>query len=393
MEQCNGCGHERITYNSCRNRHCPKCQSLARARWVEKQVANLLPVPYFHVVFTVPACVAEIALQNQRTVYEILFRATARTLLTIAADPKHLGAEIGFMAVLHSWGQNLHFHPHLHCVIPGGGLAPNGRWIASGRPRLPKQLRKTTNRRPPRKRKRWLLPVRVLSALFRRLFLEMLNAAHERGELAFHGQLAPLQDPRNFHEHLEPARQKKWVVYAKRPFGGPEQVVEYLGQYTHRTAISNRRLLTLEDGKVTFRMRDYRHGNAVRNLTLDAHEFMRRFLMHVLPERFVRIRYFGFLSSRHRPTKLASCRKQLRTRAPELTTCDWKAQYERLTGRSVDSCPVCKEGKMETREVLPSVPEILRQLWIYNVGCRLWCRLMAWIQQQRESKKRRLDSS
>ena len=292
LEQCDSCGHQRPAYNSCRNRHCPKCQSLARAQWLEDRQAELLPVEYFHVVFTVPEEIAALAYQNKEVVYGILFRATAETLRTIAADPKHLGAEIGFLAILHSWGQNLLFHPHLHCVVPGGGLsADRQRWIAC--------------------RPRFFLPVRVLSARFRRLFLEYLQAAFDAGQLRFFSSLEHLRDPQAFLQYLAPLRKKKWVVYAKPPFGGPEQVLNYLGRYTHRVAISNNRLLSIDQGKVTFRWKDYRHHDQQKTMTLDAHEFIRRFLLHVLPDGFQRIRHYGFLGHRYRQAKLALCRQLL----------------------------------------------------------------------------------
>ncbi len=240
LEQCDSCGHQRPAYNSCRNRHCPKCQSLAGAQWLQDRQAELLPTPYFHVVFTLPEEIAAIAFQNKREVYGVLFRAAAETLRTIAADPKHLGAEIGFLAVLHTWGQNLLHHPHVHCVVPGGGIAPDGQhWIAC--------------------RPGFFLPVRVLSRLFRRLFLEHLQAAFDTGKLQFFSSLAQLRDAQAFAAYLAPVRQAEWVVYAKPPFGGPQQVLNYLGRYTHRVAISNHRLLDIDNGKVTFRWKDYRH--------------------------------------------------------------------------------------------------------------------------------------
>jgi len=267
VERCADCGLVRIAYNSCRNRHCPKCQSLARAEWLAERQAELLPVPYFHVVFTVPAAVAEIAFHNKATVYAILFRAAAQTLCTIAADPRHLGAEIGVVAVLHSWGQNLHHHPHVHCVVPGGGLSLDGtRWIAC--------------------RPGFFLPVRVLSRLFRRLFLEQLQAAFEAGTLGFYGDLARLADQATFERHLGGLRQLEWIVYAKPPFGSPDQVLAYLGRYTHRVAIANSRLIRLEDGQVSFRWRDYRHHDKPKVMTLAASEFIRRFLLHTLPDGF-----------------------------------------------------------------------------------------------------------
>ena len=283
VEQCDRCGHRRVWYNSCRNRHCPACQSLARAEWLERRRADLLPTEYFHVVFTVPPAVAEIAAQNKAVVYGLLFRAVADTLRTIAADPRHLGAEIGFFAVLHTWGQTLVHHPHLHCVIPGGGLAGDGSgWVAC--------------------RPGFFLPVRVLSRYFRRVLLAALADAFESGQLRFAGRLQPLADARRFAEHLRPARQTEWVVYAKRPFAGPEQVLDYLGRYTHRIAISNQRLRSLDDGAVRFRYTDYRSNGASRHktMTLAAPEFIRRMLLHVLPPGFHRIRHYGFLANRAR---------------------------------------------------------------------------------------------
>ena len=273
VEQCDACGHQRIAFNSCRDRHCPKCQSLTRAQWLEDRRAELLPVEYFHVVFTLPQEIAAIAYQNKAMVYDLLFRATAETLRAIAADPKHLGAEIGFIAILHTWGQNLLHHPHLHCVVPGGGLSPDGQhWIAC--------------------RPGFFLPVRVLSRLFRRRFLTMLQQAFAAGSLTFHNALAKLTDPRAFARYLAPTARAEWVVYAKPPFGGPQRVLEYLGRYTHRVAIANSRLLAMDERSVTFRWKDYRAKGKTRHkaMTLSPQEFMRRFLLHVLPGGFHRIR-------------------------------------------------------------------------------------------------------
>jgi hypothetical protein len=341
LEQCDSCGHQRPAYNSCRNRHCPKCQSLARARWLEDRQAELLPVEYFHVVFTVPEEIAAIAYQNKEVVYGILFRATAETLRTIAADPKHLGAEIGFLAILHSWGQNLLFHPHLHCVVPGGGISPEGkRWIAC--------------------RPGFFLPVRVLSRLFRRLFLEYLQTAFDQGKLQFFSSLERLRDPNAFANYLAPLRQTEWVVYAKPPFGGPEQVLNYLGRYTHRVAISNNRLLAIDNGKITFHWRDYRHDRRQKIMTLEADEFIRRFLLHVLPDGFQRIRHYGFLSPRSRQAKLALCRQLLGAAltlaavAPRQDKPDYRDLYEKLTGKSLRDCPICHRGQMVVIVVLPA---------------------------------------
>jgi len=341
LEQCDSCGHQRPAYNSCRNRHCPKCQSLARARWLKDRQSELLPVEYFHAVFTVPKEIAAIAYQNKEAVYGILFRATAETLRAIAADPKHLGAEIGFLAILHTWGQNLLFHPHLHCVVPGGGISPDGkRWIAC--------------------RPGFFLPVRVLSRLFRRLFFEYLQTAYDAGKLQFFSSLERLRDPKEFTTYLTPLRQTEWVVYAKPPFGGPEQVLNYLGRYTHRVAISNNRLRNIDHGKVSFCWKDYRHHDQQKTMTLAADEFIRRFLLHVLPDGFQRIRHYGFLGHRHRQAKLALCRQlqgvvlTMAAVAPPLDKPDYRDVYEKLTGDSLRDCPVCHHGQMVVIAVLPT---------------------------------------
>jgi len=341
LEQCNSCGHQRPAYNSCRNRHCPKCQSLARAQWLEDRQAELLPVEYFHVVFTVPQEIAAIAYQNKEVVYGILFRATAETLRTIAADPKHLGAEIGFLAVLHTWGQNLLHHPHLHCVVPGGGISPDGKhWVAC--------------------RPGFFLPVRVLSRLFRRLFLEHLQTAFDTGKLQFFSSLEPLRDPKALAAYLSPLRQTEWVVYAKPPFGGPQQVLNYLGRYTHRVAISNNRLLDIDYGRISFHWKDYRDHDQQKTMTLEASEFIRRFLLHVLPDGFQRIRHYGFLGHRYRQAKLALCRQllgvvmSLSGVVPPQDKPDYRDFYEKLTGKSLRECPLCHRGQMIAIAVLPA---------------------------------------
>jgi hypothetical protein len=297
----------------------------------------LMPVPYFHVVFTMPAPVAEIAFQNKATVYNILFRAAAKTLRTIAADPKHLGAEIGFVAVLHTWGQTLHHHPHLHCVVPDGGPSLDGtHWVAC--------------------RPGFFLPVRVLSRLFRRLFLDELRAAFEAGELGFFGALAGLAEPAAFSRRLCELRGVEWVVYAKPPFGGPEQVLAYLGRYTHRVAIANARLVSVTDRQVSFRWKDYRHHSKAKLMTLDAHEFIRRFLMHTLPDGFHRIRHYGFLANGHRTAKLALCRRLLKTAAPCPAT-------EPATGRPPhDRCSFCA-GVMIRLATLPRPQSCRPAFW------------------------------
>ena len=294
VERCVDCAHTRIAYNSCRNRHCPKCQWSAAAEWLAARQAELLPVPYFHVVFTLPAQIGTIAYQNKAKVYGILFKAAAEALTTIAADPKHLGARIGVTAVLHTWGQNLDHHPHVHCIVPGGGIAADGeRWVAC--------------------RPNFFLPVRVLSRLFRRLFLQYLDAAFAAGELQFFSDLTALKVLPAFERYLAPLRRNEWVVFAKRPFAGPEQVLAYLARYTHRVAIANSRLISLSNGKVCFRWKDYRQDGKGNAMTLQAGEFIRRFLMHALPDGFHRIRHYGLFANGHRTDKVALCRKLLST--------------------------------------------------------------------------------
>ncbi len=329
VEECQDCGHRRISYNSCRNRHCPQCQGQARADWLDARKADLLPVEYFHVVFTLPEEIAAIALQNKREVYGILLRDSAATLKEIARDPKRLGAEIGFVSVLHTWGQNLLHHPHVHCVVPGGGLSPDGaRWVSC--------------------RPGFFLPVRVLGRMFRGKFLHSIAEAFQDGRLRFQGGLRHLQDDREFGKVLAKCRRKNWVVYAKPPFGGPEQVLKYLARYTHRVAISNRRLLRMADGKVTFRWKDYAHGSRPRAMTLAATEFIRRFLLHVLPKGFPRIRHYGLLGNRS--AGLDRCRELLAS---------LPAQPEEERGEAGRSpgedrrCAACGSAAVLHRELTP----------------------------------------
>jgi hypothetical protein len=308
---------------------------LAREKWLEQRRAELLPTAYFHVVFTLPEPIAALAFYNKKVVYDILFHATAETLLTIARDPQRLGVELGFFAVLHSWGQNLHFHPHLHCVVPGGGLsADQDRWISG--------------------RRRFLLPVKVLSRLFRRLFLEALEQAYAAGQLQFFGDLEPLRDPTAFAAYLAPLQKCEWVVYAKPPFGGPQHVLEYLGRYTHRVAISNRRLLALEDGQVSFAWKDYRDGNQQKVMTVSAEEFIRRFLQHSLPPGFQRIRYYGFLTNCYRAEKLALCRRLLATAYSDLLPqpADCRNFYAALVAHNPRRCPKCGVGILISIQIL-----------------------------------------
>ena len=291
-DQCPRCGHRAISYNSCRNRHCPKCQNGARDKWLAARHHELLAVPYVHVVFTLPHQLSQLILQNKKVLYGLLFRASAETLLQVAADPKHLGAQIGFLSVLHTWGQNLLHHPHIHCVIPGGGLSPDhSRWI---HPRYP-----------------FFLPVGVLGKVFRGKFVAGLKQRFQQGQLCFHGALQPLEKQKAFHAFLRTLFRQEWVVYAKRPFGGPHHVLAYLAAYTHRVAISNHRLLAFDHDQVTFLWKDYAHGSRKKRMTLSSQEFLRRFLLHVLPGGFVRIRSFGFLANRRRATLLPLCQRLL----------------------------------------------------------------------------------
>jgi hypothetical protein len=299
VARCLDCGHQAIAYNSCRNRHCPQCQALARAHWLERQAEHLLPVEYHHVVFTLPAELSELALANPTVVYDLLFAAASATLRAVAANPKRLGAQIGVLAVLHTWGQNLHHHPHLHCVCTGGGLSCNAKGVLDAPPRW-------VSCRPG-----FFLPVRVLSRLFRGKFLHGLRRRFDQGQLHFPGRLAALAAPGPFARALSPLYAKDWVVYAKPPFGGPAQVLKYLARYTHRVAISNRRLVQVKDGKVTFRYKDYAAANQSKTMTLDALEFLRRFVQHLLPKGFVKIRHYGLLANRQREQRLALSRRLL----------------------------------------------------------------------------------
>jgi hypothetical protein len=338
VSACDRCDHRTISYNSCRNRHCPKCQAMARAHWLQQRSAELLPIPYFHLVFTLPREIADLALQNKRLLYGLLFQAASQTLREVAANPRHLGAhEIGVLAVLHTWGQNLMHHPHLHCVVSGGGLSTDGqRWIAA--------------------KPHYFLPVRVLSRVFRNRYRRLLEQAYQRGEVQFHGRLSSLAEPARWRRWLAGATRSEWVVYAKRPFGGPELVLKYLARYTHRVAIANSRLVKYQDGQVTFRYKDYAHGGQSRMMTLAAREFVRRFLLHVLPEGFMRIRHYGYLANRRRHEKLARCRELLSVTAtaaaPEAPPI-LAAQVEAAApppAPPVAPCPVCAEGRLHVIE-------------------------------------------
>jgi hypothetical protein len=337
-DRCTGCGHTtKISYNSCRNRHCPRCQGNARMRWLQARERELLPTRYVHAVFTLPRELAPLALQNKRLIYNLLFHSSAETLLEIARDPRHLGAEIGFFSVLHSWNQRLQFHPHVHCVLAAGGLAPDrSRWISA--------------------RRSFFLPIDVLGIVFRGKFVAGLRNAFHQGELQFHGHLLPLAQPRAFAAWLRVLYRHDWVVYSKRPFGGPEHVLRYLGAYTHRVAISNSRLVALSEGNVTFRWRDSAHGNKKRLMSLAVEEFLRRFLLHLLPPGFVRIRNFGFLANRNRATLLPLC-LQLLGGSEKLTVSSPSSPTDQT--RSLWNCPVCG-GTMHVIERLSAAQLLLR---------------------------------
>jgi hypothetical protein len=321
VEACDDCGSVRVAYNSCRNRHCPKCQGAARAAWLAARKAELLPVPYFHVVFTVPAPIASIAFQNKAAVYAILFAAAAEAMTTLAANPRRLGAQIGAVAVLHTWGQTLTHHPHVHCIVPGGGLSPDGtRWIA-GRPNF-------------------FLAVRPLAKLFRRLFLERWQKAYDAGVLNFFDDLASFADLARFRALVADMHRIDWVVYAKKPFGGPAQALAYLGRYTHRVAIANSRLVAVEDDHVAFSWKDYRDNGAVKTMKLAPDEFIRRFLLHALPDGFHRIRHFGFLANGCRAARLALCRSLLADQIGRAETATDEAPASK-TNPVPPACPEC----------------------------------------------------
>jgi hypothetical protein len=338
LEQCAACGTTRPAYNSCRNRHCPKCESMAQAAWRDAQQALLLPIPYFHVVFTLPHELNALLRANPRRGYAILFQAVAATLKTFARDPRHLGAEIGVTAVLHTWSQTLVDHVHLHCIVTGGGLHPDGtRWRRS-------------------KGRRYLFPVAALAALFRGKFLARLAAARRRGRLIFTGQSAPLGDPRAWEALLTRLRAQAWYVYAKAPFAGPQQVLNHLARYTHRIALSNERIAAVEDDHVRLRYKDYAAGSARKELRLPAAEFLRRFLLHVVPRGFVRVRHYGLLANRHRAARLARCRALLDVPAPPEKPAVAPSVAERilqLTGVDILRCPMCGEGPMRRIAQLP----------------------------------------
>ena len=330
--ECDNCGHEIISYNSCRNRHCPKCQGLARAKWLDNRMKELLPVEYFHVVFTIPDILNRTALCNKEVVYNILFRAVKETLLEASLNPKNIGARIGFLAILHTWGQNLLDHPHIHCVVPGGGLSDDGNsWISS--------------------KSGFLISVKVLKKLFRGKFLDYLKRAFQDHKLHFYGENKELEIPKHFQKLIDQAYAKEWVLYVKKPFSGPKQMLQYLGKYTHRVAISNHRIIDVKDDRVIFKWKDYKDGNTMKTMSVSVEEFMRRFLLHVIPKRFVRIRFYGLLSNRNKKEMLIKCRELLH----ETTNDDETAEENPDTGETsmigiIENdylvCPECQKGKM-----------------------------------------------
>lgn len=338
IDVCDQCGKERICYNSCRNRHCPKCQGLDKERWREARQEELLPVPYFHVVFTLPEKLGPLALRNQQVVYALLFKAASQTLLELSRDPQHLGGRIGCTAVLHTWSQTLTYHPHLHCIVPGGGLSEDGQhWIPS--------------------RAYFFLPVQVMSRLFRGKMMAYLKAAYQADELIFPGRIACLQESAAFQRLCQAVYGKEWVVYCKPPLGGPKQTLDYLARYTHRVALSNDRIVKLEKEQVTFRYRDSTDHNRIKYMTLPVFEFMRRFLLHILPDQFVKIRHYGLLSNRHRKIQLHQCRQLLgvavmEEEPPTPTRVGWQELLQRLTGVDPTRCPYCEKGHMVTQRIL-----------------------------------------
>ncbi len=337
VDACEHCGLLRISYNSCRNRHCPKCQGLDKERWLDARKEDVLPIAYFHPVFTLPEGLRPLALRNQEVVYSILFRAASEALKELTKAPRYLGAEVGFIAILHTWSQTLMDHPHLHCIVTGGGLSPDGLlWKPC--------------------KGEFFLPVKVLSQLFRGKFLAYLKDAYQKGEMAFPGKIASLKEETAFKALLKDLYKQEWVVYCKPPFSNAEMVMEYLGRYTHRVAISNERLVKLEDGRVTFRYRQRNEKNRIKLMSLDAPEFIRRFLLHILPDGFVKIRHYGILSNRNRKSKLALCKKllgvQCNREKQKKQRESWQDFLTRLTGVDPRICPHCGKGKMILKEVL-----------------------------------------
>jgi hypothetical protein len=343
VEECDSSGNIRISYNSCRNRHCPKCQTLTRERWIEDRKIELLPVQYFHVVFTIPEELNALTLRNPKVMYDILFKAVSKTLIELGKDKEHIGAQLGFIALLHTWGQNLMHHPHIHCIVPGGGLSDGAnKWISS--------------------KKKFLIHVKVLSAHFKRNFIKLLKKAYYNDELKFIGEVTNLGQKYIFQDWIGKLLSLKWVVYSKPTFKKPQHVIEYLGRYTHRVAISNHRIVSMDDSKVTFKWRDYKDNSKNKLMTVTAEEFIRRFLLHILPNKFVKIRHYGFLSNRNRKEKIGLCKKLIaivinKKYIEPLTQYQKLNAYEfmlKIKGIDITVCPCCGSGKMITKsEILP----------------------------------------
>src|SRR5262245_56074797 len=353
VDACQHCSYTRVSYNSCRDRHCPKCQGVKRAQWLQARLERLLPVEHFHVVFTLPAALYPLMLYHPRQLYDLLFQAASQTLLTLAADSKRLGAQIGLTAILHTWGQNLLFHPHLHCVVTGGGLSPDGsRWVAA--------------------RPGYLLPVKVLGRLFRGKFLAGIQQAYQAGQLTLAGSVASLAQPQAFRRWLDTLYRQNWVVYAKRPFGGAQQVFRYLGRYSHRVAIANSRLLALENGQVSFHWKDYDDDHRTKVMRLTAGEFIRRFLLHVLPKRFVRIRHYGLLAGRHVSTRLARCRQLLgEPKVEPRVERTWLDRLREWTGQDLTRCPQCGLPSPKSHVSLPTSARKVRTLKVTGSPTRM----------------------
>lgn len=335
LEKCDRCGYQRNAYNSCRNRHCPKCQYAAKEKWIEQRKSELLPIPYYHIVFTIPEELNNITLINKRIMYSILFKSASETLLVLGKDPKHLGAEIGLIAVLHTWGQNLMDHPHLHCIVTGGGLSRDkSKWVKAKKAKY----------------KNFFIHVNIISDLFKKKFLYYFKKAQKNKELKFTGKISELNEPKVFQRMLNGLYKKKWITYCKRPFGGAEKVVEYLGRYTHRVAISNNRIKRMENNKVVFEWKDYRDNNTCKEMELPAVEFIRRFILHILPKNFYKIRYYGILSSRNKQKDIAKCREILgvaKDKEPKkVEIAETWFDKEILIG--YDQCPNCTAGTMHT---------------------------------------------
>jgi predicted Zn-ribbon and HTH transcriptional regulator len=336
IDKCESCGNTQISYNSCRNRHCPKCQSLAKERWIDSQKSNLLNIGYFHVVFTIPDTINLIVYQNQKELYTILFKAVAETLTELASDKKYLGAALGFTSILHTWGQNLMHHPHIHCIVPGGGLSSIGKWINS--------------------RKKFFIPVKVLSRKFRGKFLYYLKLLYYQNKLEFHGSQQYLCNDNEFENLLSTVYSKEWIVYCKPPFKEAACVVEYLGRYTHRVAISNNRIVNIENGNVTFKWRDYKDGSNCKLMTVSADEFIRRFLIHILPSGFMKIRHYGLLGNRNKTIKLKLCKQLTNTPILLKEKISTLQLIQKITGRDISKCPRCGSDKLSRRTFFSKSP-------------------------------------